>query len=46
MNLPVVLTRGAYDNIKITTPEDMLFADAVLQAAEQQQADANVVAAS
>lgn len=32
LGLPVVLTQGSYDNIKLTTPEDMLFAEAVLKA--------------
>ena len=42
LGLPVKLTHGAYDNIKITTPEDMLFADAVLQAMEE-EADVSMV---
>lgn len=35
LGLPVYLTKGEYDNIKITTPEDMLFANAVLSAQEE-----------
>lgn len=34
LGLPVRITQGSYDNIKITTPEDILFANAVLQAAD------------
>lgn len=30
LKLPVFLTEGEYDNIKITTPEDLLFAESVL----------------
>ncbi len=36
LKLPVFLTKGKYDNIKITTPEDMLFAEAVLQSLEDE----------
>lgn len=32
LDIPVRLTMGHYDNVKITTPEDLVFADAVLRA--------------
>lgn len=39
LGLPVRITQGSYDNIKITTPEDILFANAVLQAAQLELAE-------
>lgn len=31
MNQPVKIVRGSYDNIKITTPEDLILAEAILK---------------
>ncbi|WIA34697.1 hypothetical protein OEZ86_013010 [Tetradesmus obliquus] len=37
MGLPVKITKGAYTNIKVTTPDDMSVADKLLQEQQQQQ---------
>ena len=37
LNKTVILTRGEYTNIKITTPEDMEVAEAILRERKQQQ---------
>ncbi|WP_338752590.1 2-C-methyl-D-erythritol 4-phosphate cytidylyltransferase [Bacillus sp. FJAT-52991] len=31
MNVPVQIVEGDYDNIKLTTPEDLIFAEAIIQ---------------
>jgi 2-C-methyl-D-erythritol 4-phosphate cytidylyltransferase len=37
MGLPVKITKGAYTNIKVTTPDDMSVAEKFLQEQQQQQ---------
>jgi len=36
LNLPVQLSEGRYSNIKITTPEDIVFAESILKEREEQ----------
>ena len=31
LNYPVTMVEGDYDNIKLTTPEDLFFAEAILK---------------
>jgi len=36
LNVPVVIVEGDYDNIKLTTPEDLYFAEAILKKREKE----------
>jgi len=36
MGMPIKIVKGSYDNIKITTPEDLILAEAILSKREEQ----------
>ncbi len=41
LDYPVSIVEGNYDNIKLTTPEDLYFAEAILQKREDRSEEAN-----